>query len=310
MQGKTVLITGGTSGIGKYTAIGLAEQGATVVVTGRDKARGQAGVEEIKAKSGSKDIHLLLADLSKQSEIRKLADEFNTKFSKLEVLVNNVGLLESKRRVTADGVETHFAVNVVTPYLLTLELLPLLKTSAPARVINVTGGMPSGSHLKPDDLLAEKSFRGLFTYTRAKAAMSAMSLELAKRLEGTGVSVNVVYPGGASTSMTGAMTPEALPPVMRLMWPIFKNMQKPDNGESAEKAARSSVYAAISPDLEGVTGVYISTNSKRVSWPADILKTQNRQKVWTLLEELTGAKLPNTGGNLSPFTVSQVGNAL
>jgi NAD(P)-dependent dehydrogenase (short-subunit alcohol dehydrogenase family) len=291
MKNKTILITGGTGGIGKQTAIGLAKLGAHVIVTGRDKSRGENAVKEIKQMSGNKNADLLLEDLSVQAEVRDLADEVKRKYTKLDVLINNAGLLESKRRTTKDGIEAHFAVNVVAPYLLTLELLPLLKSSSPSRVINITGGMP-GSHLKVNDLLAEKSFLGLFTYTRAKATMSAMSLEMSKRLEGSGVSIIVAYPGSASTSMTGAMTPDMVPPVMRLLWPVFKNMQKPDDGKSAEKASRSSVYAASTPDIAGETGLYINTNSKRTKWPKDILKESNRLKVWTLLEQLTGSGLP------------------
>ncbi|MGL4609531.1 MAG: SDR family NAD(P)-dependent oxidoreductase [Trueperaceae bacterium] len=304
MNGKTVLITGGTGGIGKQTAIGLAKLGSHLIVTGRDQKRGEEAIQEIQDRSGNKHVDLLLADLSVQAEVRRLAREVKENYPSLHVLINNAGLLESKRRVTADGVEAHFAVNVVAPYLLTLELLPLLKVSTPARVINLTGGMP-GSHLRVDDLQAEKSFTGLFTYTRAKSAMSAMSLEMAKRLEGSGVSINVVYPGGAATSMTGAMTPETLPFAMRLMWPIFKTMQKPDDGKSAQKASRSSIYAATAPELEGLTGQYITTNSKRVKWPASFQNEHNRQKVWSVLEELTGSRLPNTQANLSPFTVGQ-----
>jgi NAD(P)-dependent dehydrogenase (short-subunit alcohol dehydrogenase family) len=290
MENKIVLITGGTGGIGKQTAIGLAKLGAHLVITGRDKQRGEGAVKEIQQASGNKNIGLLLADLSVQAEVRRLANEVKTKYNRLDVLINNAGLLESKRRTTKDGIEAHFAVNVVAPYLLTLELLPLLKTSSPSRVINLTGGMP-GSHLKVDDLLAEKSFMGLLTYTRTKAAMSAMSLEMAKRLEGSGVSIFVVYPGGASTSMSGSMTPAMIPLIMRPLWPIFKNMQKPDGGRSAEKASRSSVYAASTPAVAGETGIYINTNSKRVSWPKDILQESNRLAVWKLLEQLTGSRL-------------------
>jgi NAD(P)-dependent dehydrogenase (short-subunit alcohol dehydrogenase family) len=291
MKDKTLLITGGTGGIGKQTAIGLAKLSAHVVVTGRDKKRGESAVKEIQQASGNKKVDLLLADLSVQTEVRKLADEVKAKYSKLEVLINNAGLLESKRRTTKDEVEAHFAVNVVAPYLLTLELLPLLKTSAGSRVINVTGGMPFGG-INLDNLQAEKSFAGLKTYSHAKRVMEAMSFEMSQRLKDSGVSIIVAYPGSAGTAMTGAMTPDMVPLAMRLVWPIFKYIMRDHGGKSAARASRSSVYAASTPEIAGETGLYINTNSKRASWPKDILKESNRLVVWKLLEQLTGSSLP------------------
>jgi NAD(P)-dependent dehydrogenase (short-subunit alcohol dehydrogenase family) len=290
MKDKTILITGGTGGIGKQTATGLAKLGAHVIVTGRDKSRGESAVKEIQQASKNKNVDLLLADLSVQTEVRKLADEVKAKYTKLDVLINNAGLLESKRRTTQDGVEAHFAVNVVAPYLLTLELLPLLKTSAPSKVINLTGGMPFGG-IDLDNLQAEKSFAGLQTYSHAKRVMEAMSLELSKRLDGSDISVIVAYPGSAGTAMTGAMTPDMVPLALRLVWPIFRYIMRDDGGKSAARASRSSVYAASTPDLAGETGIYLNTNSKRANWPKDSLKESNRLAVWKLLEQLTGSSL-------------------
>lgn len=286
MNGKTVLITGGTGGIGKQTAIGLAELGATVVVTGRDRARGEAGVRAIQDQSKSADVHLLLGDLSSIAAIHGLAEEVEARHKRLDVLINNAGLLESKRRLTLDGIEAHFAVNVLAPYLLTQLLLPVLKAAAPARVVNVTGGMPIGS-LDPDNLQAEKSFRGLETYSRAKMAMTAMSLKMARDLEGTGVTVNVVYPGGAATAMTGGMTPDMVPGWMRLIWPLFASRTQDDGGASAAKAARSSIFAASDPSLADVTGAYFDTNSKRAKPNASITNEVNQQQVWRMLDQLT-----------------------
>lgn len=289
MNGKTVLITGGTGGIGKQTAIGLAKLGAHVVVTGRDKQRGESAIKEIQQVSGNKKVDLLLGDLSVQAEVRKLADEIKFQYSKLDVLINNAGLLESKRRETKDGIEADFAVNVVAPFLLTLELLPLLKTSAPSRVINLTGGIPTGK-IDLLNLQAEKSFLGLVTYSHAKRVMEAMSLEMSKRLGGSGVSIIVAYPGSAGTAMTGAMTRDMLPFAMRLIWPIFKIIMRDDGGKSAAKASRSSVYAASSVELAGESGIYLDTNSKRKNWSADILDEAKRKEIWRVLEQITGFK--------------------
>ena len=193
MTGKTVLVTGGTGGIGKHTAIGLAKQGARVIVSGRNRERGLEGVAEIQRASGNQNVHLLLADLSTMAGVRQLAASFKAQFDRLDVLVNNAGLLEGQRRETSDGLEAHFAVNVIAPYLLTLELLPLLHTSR-GRVVNLNGGMPFGQ-IDLGNMQAEKSFEGLRSYSHTKMLMSAMSLEFARRLSGTGVTVTALCPG-------------------------------------------------------------------------------------------------------------------
>lgn len=289
MNDKTILITGGTGGIGKQTAIGLAKLGAHIIVTGRDKRRGESSVKEIQGASGNKNVDLLLGDLSVQEEVRKLADEVKAKSSRLDVLINNAGLLESKRRETKDGVEADFAVNVVAPYLLTLELIPLLEAGTPSRVINLTGGIPVGK-IDLQNLQAEKSFLGLMTYSHAKRIMEAMSLEMSERLGGSGISVIVAYPGSAGTAMTGAMTPDMVPLAIRLIWPIFKIVMRDDGGKSVAKASRSSVYAASSPELAGETGIYLDTNSKRKNWSADSLDESKRKEIWRTLEQITGLK--------------------
>lgn len=286
MNNKTILITGGTGGIGKETAIQLAKLGANIIVTGRDRKRGEAAVEEIRRASQNQKVSLLLADLSSKAGIRQLSKDFLAQHSKLDVLINNAGLLEGKRRETVDGIEAHFAVNVLAPYLLTLELLPALKLIPNSRVLNLTGGMP-GSHLKVDDLFAEKSFVGLMTYTSAKHAMETMSVEMATRLEKFGIGVFVVFPGTAATSMTGAMTAEFLPMPLKLAAPIFKLMMRPDGGQSAAKAARSSIYAASSSDLAGKTGLYIDTNSRIKAVVAANRDPKNRKIVWDVLEKLS-----------------------
>jgi NAD(P)-dependent dehydrogenase (short-subunit alcohol dehydrogenase family) len=290
---KTILITGGTSGIGKHTAIGLAKLGARVIVTGRDQARGQLGVSEIKNASGNNNVHLLLADLSTINRVRQLARDFKTQFDRLDVLVNNAGLLEGQRRQTSDGLEAHFALNVVAPYLLTLQLLPLLQICR-GRVVNLNGGLPFGQ-IDLGNMQAEKSFEGLRTYSHSKMLMTAASLELARRISGTGVTVNVVYPGGASTAMTQAMTPTMLPGFMRPFWAIFSSiMQKQDGGAGAAKAAHSSIIAASSNEFAGKTGLMLGTNGKISKPHASIRDPHNQQAIWQTLEFITGAGLePN-----------------
>lgn len=286
MRGKTVLITGATGGIGKETAIGLAQRGATVVITGRDRARGEAGLAEIKQRSGNTDVALLLADLSRQADIRRLAETFNAQHDRLDVLINNVGGLYSARWLTADGIEATLAMNHLGPFLLTHLLLDQLKRSAPARVINVTGGMPP-SKLDLDNLQAEKRFQGLETYSHAKGVMMAVAYEFAQRLTGSGVTLNVAYPGAASTAMTQAMTPDMVPWFMRVLWPIFTRFM---GDAPPARAARSSIYLASSPDVANVNGAYYNTNSKPARWPKPAHDAALRQRLWQISAQLTGLR--------------------
>jgi NAD(P)-dependent dehydrogenase (short-subunit alcohol dehydrogenase family) len=295
MQGKTVLITGGTGGIGRETAIGLAKLGARVVVTGRDAARGEAGVAAIKQASGSEQVELLLADMERRAELRRLADLFMARHQRLDVLINNVGYLGPERRLTADGLEATFAVNVLAPLLLTELLLEPLRAAAPARVINVTGGMPTMA-LDLSNLQAEKGYLGISTYSHAKLAMMALSYEQARRLAGSGVALNVAYPGAAATAMTLGMTPAMVPLWMRLIWPLFSVLM---GNASPARAARSSIYLASSPDAAGVSGAYYDTNSRPAKWPAPVLDEALRRRLWEISTGFAGAN-----GGAAPHQLS------
>ncbi len=286
MQNKTVLITGGTGGIGKQTALGLAKLGAQVIITGRSQASGETAVSELKQLSGNQRVDLLLADLSTQAGVRSLADQFKQKYERLDGLINNAGLAESQRRLTEDGVESDFAVNVITPFLLTHLLMDRLKSSSSVRVVNLTGGEAKGL-IELDNLQAERSFMGLNTYSHAKLVMMAVMYEFAQRVQGTNVTINVCYPGQASTNMTRSVTPQMAPSILRLIWPLFKLMTRPDGGQSAAKAARSSVYLASSAEVEGANGKYFDTNSKMVDWPASVLDPATRQQLWTIAKQIS-----------------------
>lgn len=284
MLDKTILVTGGTGGIGKQTAISLAKMGAQVIVTGRSQTSGKEAVEEIKQLSGNDKVDVLLADLSTQAGVRSLADQFRQKYSRLDVLINNAGLVEPQRRVTEDGVEAVFAVNVVAPFLLTHLLLDNLKASPAARVITLTGGgVPD--KLDVDNIQGERSYTGLSAYGHSKLVMMISMYEFAQRMQGTNVTVNVCFPGGAATNMVKNVTPDMMPGLSRLAWPLFRWMMRPDGGKSAAKASRSSVYLASSPEVEGVTGKYYDTNSKLTAWPAPVLDARTRQQVWTIVEQ-------------------------
>lgn len=283
MQGKVVVVTGGTGGIGRETAIGLARRGATLVVTGRDRARGEAGVAAIRAASGNERVSLMLADMERQADVRFLAAAITRAHPRLDVLINNVGYLGPERRLTAEGIETTFAVNVLAPLLLT-ELLRGPLEAAGGRVINVTGGMPTGA-LDLGNLQAERGFLGITTYSHAKLAMMALSYEQARRLAGTGITLNVAYPGGAATAMTAGLTPAMLPLWMRLLWPIVGLTM---GLAKAERAARSSIFLAAAPEVAGVTASYFDTNSRRTAWPKAVLDDAVRSRLWGIARELTG----------------------
>jgi NAD(P)-dependent dehydrogenase (short-subunit alcohol dehydrogenase family) len=287
MKNKTILITGATSGIGKLTALELARAGAHIFVTGRSQTSGVAAVAELQQKSGNQNINLLLGDLSSQADVRSLAAAMAQKVDHLDVLINNAGLAEAQRRITADGVEADFAVNVIAPFLLTQLLMPLLKASPSARVITLTGGDRHPARIEMDNLQAERSFVGLTTYTHAKLVMMAVMFEYAQRLQGTHVNLNVCFPGQARTNMTRGVTPKMLPGLLRLMYPIFKLMTTPDNDKSAALAARTSIYLASSSTVEGVNGKYFDTNSKIIAWPAPVHDQAIRAKLWTLVEQLS-----------------------
>jgi len=294
MQGKTVLITGATSGIGQASAIGIAKLGAHVVVTGRDRARGERGVAEIKAESGNDNVDLMLADLSSMAKVRQIADEFKQRFNRLDVLINNVGYLSNQRRETTEGIEMNLAVNHLAPFVLTHELLPLLKASAPSRVINITGGMPGQGGIDFDNLQAEKSFLGLTTYTHAKNVMMAVSYEFAKQLEGTGVRLVVAYPGSAQTDMTASLTPDMMPFIMRLLWPGMKLFANVVMSSDPADAAVSTIRLASAPDSHVVNGAYYNTKGERAKWPKGLIKSGVPERVWQVSQQLISQKAYST----------------
>src|SRR5687768_2908269 len=204
MGEKVCLITGATSGIGKATAMGLANMGASVVMVGRDRGRGKAALAEIKEKSGNASVDLMLADLSSQQEIRRLADEFEEAYPRLDVLINNAGLFRSERITTADGLEMTFAVNHLAYFLLTNLLLDVLKANAPSRIVNVSSGDHSNGTIDFDDLQGYKGYKGPKAYSQSKLANLLFTYELAKRLEGTGITANCLHPGAGVRTNFGS----------------------------------------------------------------------------------------------------------
>lgn len=261
LRDRTVVITGGTGGIGLQSAMGIAKTGGRIIITGRDRARGETAQQRIVEESGNPAVELVVGDVSSMAGIDALAAELIDRFDHIDVLVNNAGYLGNELNTSDDGLEMHFAVNVVAPWRLTLALLNPLKRGNKPRVLNITGGDKPGA-IDPDNLQAEKGFRGLMTYTHSKSTLEAMSLALARKLEPEGVSVNVLFPGRASTAMTRSLSADALPGAMRLMYPLLRLLFKDDDGKSAAKAASSTIWGATSSALDGLTGRYFDTKTK------------------------------------------------
>jgi NAD(P)-dependent dehydrogenase (short-subunit alcohol dehydrogenase family) len=270
MQGKVCMVTGATSGIGKATALGLARIGATVVMVSRDRARGEAAQSEIKTKSGNNAVDLLIADLSSQQSIRQLAENFKRNYTQLHVLINNAGVFMLTRRETVDGLEMTFAVDYLAPFLLTNLLLDVLKASAPARIVNVSSESHEAGYIKMDDLQAKKGYRPMRVYGQAKLALVLFTYELARRLQGTGVTANCLHPGFVATNFA-----------QRDLWPIARTAAKLVFffGTSPEEGAKTPIYLASSPDVEGVTGKYFVKSIPKRSTPISYDESL-QQQLW------------------------------
>jgi retinol dehydrogenase 14 len=256
MTGKTVLITGGTSGIGMAAAIGLSSMGARVGITGRDRARADRAATEIAKKSGNPAIDVFVADMSSQAEVRRMAAAVLDAYPRLDVLVNNVGGFWAHRHVTADGLEHTFALNHLAPFLLTSLLLDRLIASAPARIVTVSSGAQSLGSIDFDDLMGERKYSGQRAYNQSKLANVMFTYELARRLAGTGVTANVLHPGMTSTGFGSEDTARGWGPLIAVM---RRFMQSPERG------ADTSIYLASSSEAEGVTGRYFTGRTAKES---------------------------------------------
>jgi retinol dehydrogenase-14 len=255
LAGKTVLVTGATSGIGWEASVTFARLGARLIMIGRDAVKTAQRVEELRQRSGSRTVDSLLCDFSVQAQIRRLAEEFRTRYEKLHVLVNNAGTVFTKRTLTVDGIESKFAVNYLGPFLLTNLLLDVLKASAPARVINVSSSGHYSGTMDFNDLGFEHGYQIMRAYGRSKLAAVLFTRELAKRLQGANVTVNVLHPGAVATSIWDR-APVFTRPIFSLAKRLF--MISPEAG------AETIVYLASSPEVEGKTGLYFENNRPKV----------------------------------------------
>jgi len=282
MSGRTCLVTGATSGIGKETAIRLASLGANVVVVARDAVRGGAAGEDIRRLAPLARVDTLTADLSSMAQVRRLADEVRARYDRLDVLVNNAGIITMRRQLTADGLEAMFATNHLGPFLLTNLLRGLLERSAPARVVTVSSAAHRQVRTIPwDDLPHGGPAAYRQAYPLSKLLNILFTAELARRLAGTGVTANSLHPGFVRTQL-GRDVPGVLGDVLRL---FLRLRPGPATG------ARTPVYLATAPEVADTTGGYF-VNRKRAEPSGLATDAGAAKRLWALSEELSGLNGP------------------
>ncbi len=279
LSGKTVLITGATNGIGKVTALELAKKGATLVIVGRNPEKTAQVARRIRQESGNPAVDGLVADLSSMAQVRQLAGSFRQKYPRLHILINNAGAIFANRTTTIDGYELTFALNHLAYFLLTNLLLDELHANAPSRIINVSSRSHEGADLNFDDLQSEQhyGYGGYRAYGQSKLANLLFTYELARRLAGTGVTVNAVHPGSVATGF-GENNGGAMKFSMR----VFHQFSL-----TPEQGADTIIYLASSPDVEAITGKYWTNRRQVPSSPQSYDETAQK-RLWSLSAQLTG----------------------
>ncbi|KER11105.1 MAG: short-chain dehydrogenase [[Candidatus Thermochlorobacteriaceae] bacterium GBChlB] len=273
MNGKVCVVTGASAGIGKETAKALAAMGATTALVCRNKERGDAAMAEISQAFPNANTQLFLADLSSQKQVRRVAEELSGAFPKIDVLVNNAGVIENNRRVTEDGLEMTFATNHLAYFLLTNLLLPNLKAAAPSRIVSVSSAAHYGATLHFDDLQNEKEYNGWRAYGQSKLANILFTFELARRLDGTGVTATCLHPGVIGTQLFRNLG------LLNAVAGLFL--------VSPEKGAATTIYLASSPDVEGVTGKFF--DDKKIKAPSSAAQNiVDAKRLWEISTALCG----------------------
>ena len=280
LVGKTCLVTGATSGIGKITAAALAAGGAEVVITGRSKTKTEGVAKQIISDTGNKSVHFLIADYSDLQEVRGLAKAFNMRFTHLDILVNNAGAFFNTRKRTSYGVEMTFLVNHLAPFLLTNLLMESIRKSASARIINVSSDAHRYGSMNFADLEYNHFYFGFLAYARSKLANLLFTYELDRRLADTDISVNALHPGHVATN------------IFRTNFSIFGPLLKKIMGLfslTPEKGAQTSIYLASSQEVEGISGKYFI---KQEPIPASPLSydLELAKELWEQSERLTSIK--------------------
>jgi len=276
MAGRVCVVTGATAGIGKETALGLAKLGATVVIVARDPEKAARTVDEISRAADNRHVEWVRADFASLDSVRAAAADIRTRHGAIHVLVNNAGVANKHRTLSKDGYELTFAVNHLAPFLLTRELLPLLRAGAPSRIVNVSSGAEGYGPIDFDDLQTEKGYRGFPVYGRTKLMNVLFTYELSSRLSGTGVTVNCLHPGAVATDM--------LRQLPRWLYAVISPFLR-----TPEQGAETPVFLASSPSVEGVSGGYYekqkAKRSSRRSYDVSA-----RQRLWAISEELVDGR--------------------
>ncbi|HXQ25271.1 MAG TPA: SDR family oxidoreductase [Candidatus Acidoferrales bacterium] len=285
MSGKTCIVTGANSGIGKETALGLARMGARVVLVCRNAEKGKAALDDIRRESGSSELGLLIAEMSSQASVRALAEQVLKKYPRLDVLINNAGGAGGAgraRTLSADGIETTVAANHLGAALLTLLLLDLLKASAPSRIINLSSEAQRRARLDMNDLQFEhRKFNGFAAYGQSKLLMNAFTFELARRLEGTGVTANCLHPGVVATNIWGTDPPFIFKLIIALVKPFMLN---------SKEGAEVSLYLASSPEVAQVSGKYF-VKSKPAESSALSRDPKIAAEIWQWTTKMIGVQM-------------------
>jgi len=274
LTGKTAIVTGATSGIGFQTALALASRDAQLILPARNLQKAEDAKNRIVSQTGNKNIEVFQCELSSMESIRQFATHFNDNYDQLHILVNNAGIWETTRKLSADGVEMVFAVNHLAPFLLTNLLLGKLKAADKARIVTVSSGAHIQGKINFQDIEYNKSWNHFKVYAQSKLANILFTRELARRLEGTAVTANCLHPGVVSTHLFDNMGS-----FMKMLFQTFMI--------SPEKGAQTSIYLAISPEVENVSGEYFAKSKpKKTASAASDMETA--AKLWTLSEKYTG----------------------
>jgi NAD(P)-dependent dehydrogenase (short-subunit alcohol dehydrogenase family) len=276
VRGKICLVTGATNGIGKAAARAIAAAGATLLVHGRDGAKGHATIDEIRTSTGNSDVHFLPADFASLDDVRALANEIQQRFGLLHVLINNAGLLTDERQVSRDGFELTFAVNHLAPFLLTNLLLDTLSAGAPARIATNSSSAMGGGRINFDDLQMETGFDGWTAYANTKLANVLFSNLLAEKISGTGVVSNSFCPGLIDTDLLTGNRDFGAAEIQRLR----TRMRTPDDG------AVTPVFLACAEEAGGMTGSFFMKSHGggkkplQLTWDVDVA-----QRFWDVSRE-------------------------
>ena len=282
LQGKEIVVTGGTDGIGKVAAGELAKAGASITIVGRDAAKGEAVVGELRELAGHDHVGFIRGDLSAQADVRAAAEALKARLKRIDVLLNNAGAFFQSRELSPDGIEKTFALNHLGYFLMTALLLDRLKGSTPARIVNVASGAHVGGKLDFDDLQNAKAYSGWRAYQQSKLANIYFTYELARRVEGTGVTANCLHPGFVATRFGNNNAGW-----LSAVFGVAKSLL----AKSEADGAKTSIYLAGSPEVATVSGKYFDECKAVRSSPVSYDEKAARE-LWRVSEKVVG--LPAT----------------